>query len=117
LLLEDDAAVIELLELSLSARGAKLTVVRTADAATRALRESPFDVVLVDLSPLTATGATPEAQLGRIAALGRERRADVTVVAISGSVTSAPATDLLWVRKPFAPGELADAILRARAGG
>ncbi len=50
LLLEDDAAVIELLELSLTARGAALTVVRTADQLDRTLAETGFDVVLIDLS-------------------------------------------------------------------
>jgi CheY-like chemotaxis protein len=117
LLLEDDAAVIELLELGLTARGAALTVVRTAEHLDRALDEQPYDVVLVDLSPLAPAAAGAEAgkQLGRIVELGRARCPDVTVVAISGSVANSPAPDLLWVRKPFAPGELADAIVRARA--
>ncbi len=109
LLLEDDAAVVELLELSLMARGAELTTVTTAPALDAALESRSWDVLLVDLSPLQGEGSLDQA-----VDKARTCNPDLTVVAISGSVSVQPRADVLWVRKPFSPGELTDAILERR---
>ena len=52
LLLEDDDAVIELLELTLAARGARLFTIRSAAELTDALCRERFHTLLVDLSPV-----------------------------------------------------------------
>ena len=109
LLLEDDAAVIELLELSLEARGAKVTTVTTADDLRASLDDRPYDVLLVDLSPL-------EGSLDETVDKAKSTNPDIGVVVISGSVTVQPRPDIVWVRKPFEPGELVSAIVRHRSG-
>lgn len=115
LLLEDDAAVVELLELSLGARGAELRAVDSADALTKALAEGPYDVVLMDLSPLAPDGAPQEdSRLDGAIADARAANPHIDVVVISGSVTVQPRPDIIWVRKPFEPRELVDTILRHR---
>ena len=115
LLLEDDAAVVELLELSLGARGAELRAVDNADALTEALAEGPYDVVLMDLSPLAPDGAPREdSRLDGAIADARAANPNIDVVVISGSVTVQPRPDILWVRKPFEPRELVETILRHR---
>ena len=109
LLLEDDAAVVELLELSLMARGAELTTVTTAPALSAALESRNWDVLLVDLSPLQGEGSLDQA-----VDMARTSNPDLTVVAISGSVSVQPRADVLWVGMPFSPGELTDAIVERR---
>ena len=106
LLLEDDAAITELLELSLGARGAQITAVTTSDALYQALKEAP-DVVLMDLSPL-------DGQLDAAVNRARQCNPNVSCIVVSGSVTTQPRDDVLWVRKPFEPRELVAAILRER---
>lgn len=107
LLLEDDGAVVDLLEGSLLARGATVEVVRDRKAlagvlasATRSKRR--YDVALVDLSPL---GTAVDATL-------KQMRSHVTrLVVISGTVSGMkglPQVDA-WVTKPFE----VDDILRA----
>lgn len=116
LLLEDDARVIELLELSLGARGAEVTSVKSAEELTKMLDTHPYDVMLVDLSPLSieegeATG------LDAAVLKARGNNPDIDVVVISGSVTVRPRNDVVWVRKPFEPKELVDAILKGQGSG
>ena len=116
-LLEDDSAIVELLDLSLRARGASVTAVRTVPELEAALASAPFDVMLLDLSPLEASSLSAlgaQLELPRLTALGRVRVAQLTVLAISGSVASFPSDKVPWLRKPFTPTELVDAILRAR---
>jgi CheY-like chemotaxis protein len=115
LLLEDDAAVVELLELSLAARGAAVTTVTSAEALASALDSGAYDVMLVDLSPL-ATGGAADDPNGLDAAIARAKRANprIDVVVISGSVTVQPRPDIVWVRKPFEPRELVAAIIKHR---
>jgi len=110
LLLEDDAAVIELLRLTLQARGAEVTAVSNAPRLLEALATRGFDVLLVDLSPL-------DGALDETVAAARNANHQIDVVVISGSVTVQPRPDVLWIRKPFDPGELVDAIVRSRASG
>ncbi|MEZ4437849.1 MAG: ATP-binding protein [Polyangiaceae bacterium] len=111
LLLEDDAAVVELLELSLGARGAELSSVTTAAACEAALDAEPFDVLLMDLSPL---GGGDEALLEGTIQRARAKNPVIDVVIISGSVTLPSRNDVTWVRKPFEPRELADRIAASR---
>jgi len=115
LLLEDDAAVVQLLELSLGARGAEVTSVTTAADLGSELDSGRYDVMLVDLSPLSPD-APPQEDSGLDAAVQRARAANpaIDVVVISGSVTVQPRPDVVWVRKPFEPGELVDAIVKNR---
>jgi CheY-like chemotaxis protein len=116
LLLEDDAAVVELLELSLGARGAALVAVNTSEALTAALADQRFDVVLMDLSPLAPDGPPQEdTKLDGAIADARRANPDIDVVVISGSVTVQPRPDIIWVRKPFEPRELVNTIIRRRA--
>jgi CheY-like chemotaxis protein len=117
LLLEDDDAVVELLELALGARGATVTTVRDAIALDRRLSEAAFDLLLVDLSPLTRQrgGVVTEDQgLAEALTKARSHNPGIGVIVISGSVTVQPRDDILWVRKPFEPRELVDAIARHR---
>ena len=108
LLLEDDAAIMELLELSLSARGAQVQGVTTSAALYQALDDAPPDVVLMDLSPLD--GGLDDAVLR-----ARACNPNVSCIVVSGSVTTQPRDDVLWVRKPFEPRELVAAIVRERS--
>ena len=113
LLLEDDAAVVELLELSLGARGAAVTSVTTAEALRDELDSGGYDVVLVDLSPLSQ-GQAPQEDSSLDDTIERARQANpaIGVVVISGSVTVEPRPGIAWVRKPFEPRELIEAIVR-----
>jgi DNA-binding NtrC family response regulator len=106
-LLEDDNAVVELLELTLTARGARLTTVRTAEELPAALRSGRFDTLLLDLSPL---GAEAESFIEQVQAT----HPGLVVIVISGSASPQTLADA-WVRKPFEPSELVTAIARAHA--
>lgn len=108
LVLEDDANITELLELSLSARGAEVTVVSSLDALCvlpRQQREA--DVVLVDLSPL-ADDVCVGLQL--IQAMVPQ----APLVLITGRATPLPAGAehlvAAWVRKPFDMDELSHVL-------
>jgi CheY-like chemotaxis protein len=105
--LEDDPAVVELLELSLSARGAEVCSWTAYDALLRCVASDPVDVVLLDASPLGTTGlAVAIAEL-------RARRPGVVVVLISGALDAPvdPSTlGVAWVRKPFDVAELARVV-------
>ena len=116
LLLEDDDSIIELLELSLGGRGASVTSVRALDALEATLSGTPFDVLLADLSPFEATspsGVDPTRHLARFFALGRTQVATFTVLVISGSVSAGPDKEFAWLRKPFTPSELVEALVGA----
>lgn len=116
LLLEDDARVIELLELSLGARGAHVTSVKSADELSRMLDTERYDVMLVDLSPLSIEEGEPTG-LDAAVKKARGHNPGIDVVVISGSVTVRPRNDVVWVRKPFEPKELVDAILKGQGSG
>jgi CheY-like chemotaxis protein len=109
LVLEDDAAVLSLIEFGLSARGATVVAARDMDEFTRILSRGVFDVALVDLSPM---GSDPTTILRGL----RGRPEVLPIVVISGSVAPEVPPDAVdaWVRKPFEISELADAISRVR---
>jgi CheY-like chemotaxis protein len=108
LVLDDDAAVVDLLDMALSARGARVVSIRGRAELASALSSGPFDAALFDLSPIAddvagalraVHGASPAARLILISG-SSEGLPDMP-----GGVTAA------WVRKPFEVGE----ILRALA--
>jgi CheY-like chemotaxis protein/anti-sigma regulatory factor (Ser/Thr protein kinase) len=98
LLIEDDAAVLDLLETALSARGATVVTASTLDELGAALDAGPFDSALLDLSPLAG-------RLVESVRAIRQRSPGVRVVAISGDVAAERevlmADFAAWVRKPF----------------
>jgi DNA-binding response OmpR family regulator len=96
--------VIELLELSLGARGATIDTAADAEAFHAHLDDGSYDAVLVDLSPLGG-------EIGDVCERVRERNPDTNIIVISGSITAQPRPDVTWVRKPFEPSELARAIV------
>jgi len=106
LIVEDDVDVTTLLESALEARGAEVTVARTA--AELAARIDPgHTAVLVDLSPIAAdvSGALD---------LVRRQAKDAAIVFITGSAEALPEgmEGAAWVRKPFEVGELVTILSR-----
>jgi CheY-like chemotaxis protein len=107
LVVEDDDAVIDLLDTALSARGAEITAVRSRSALGAALAGGPFDAALLDISPIQDDVA---GALATVRAAGASTR----VVIISGSAVHMP--DLptgwvsAWVRKPFELAEILAAL-------
>lgn len=116
LLLEDDMRVIELLELSLGARGAHVTSVKNAAELSAKLDKGEFDVMLVDLSPLSIEEGEPTG-LEAAVSHARAQNPSIDVVVISGSVAVQPRNDVIWVRKPFEPKELIEAIIKGTPEG
>lgn len=103
LLIEDDTALVELLDVALSARGAEVISVSDAASLPSALLRAPFDVVLIDWSPIAAD-ATALLDSVRLAC------PSAPFIAISGSAVlpdhQALAGYAAWVRKPFDLSEL-----------
>ncbi|MCU0683136.1 MAG: hybrid sensor histidine kinase/response regulator [Polyangiaceae bacterium] len=98
LLVEDDDAVLDLLETALLARGAEVVTARALEELGPALDAGPFDAALLDLSPLMGS-------LNQSLHTIRLRSPGIRVVAISGDVTAdreiLTADFSAWVRKPF----------------
>ncbi len=113
ILLEDDDAVVELLDTVLVARGAEVRAVKTLDALRAELGKQALAVALVDASPL---GARLEASL-------RGLQADFPtahLVLISGGPdpgATAARLSLTWVRKPFEVTEVVEVlcVIRGKA--
>lgn len=109
LIVEDDDAVFDLLDATLSNRGAELTRARTRTELETALVSHRFDVVLCDLSPLRGDvmGA-----LQRI----REAHANTRIIVISGSANPLEGLPAEWnvryVRKPFEIHEIVTEITK-----
>jgi CheY-like chemotaxis protein len=108
LLVEDDDAVVDLLDTALTARGADVVSIRHHRELAGALATGPFDAALFDISPIQddVRGAVASAR-GASEAL--------RVVLISGSTAELPALPdewvSAWVRKPFEVGEILQAII------
>jgi CheY-like chemotaxis protein len=114
LILEDDGAVVDLLDTALTARGADVVSISESAELEAALEKGPFDAALFDISPIQKD---IEGALGAV----RRKSADVRVVVISGSAENMPALPAswvsAWVRKPFEIGEIIDALAaRTRRG-
>ncbi|APR85615.1 Sensor protein fixL [Minicystis rosea] len=113
LLVEDDDAVIDLLDTALTARGADVVSVRRRSELDRALGSGRFDAALFDISPIQddVSGAVARA---------RDASDALRVVMISGTAVSLPSLPegwiAAWVRKPFEIGEIVDAIAPAARG-
>lgn len=110
LLVEDDQAVVELLEAAIEARGARLAVMSDAASLSQGLAAAaPFDAVLLDLSPFGEEVASVVRRL-------REHSPGGRIVVISGSATQ-PA-DLsqvdAWVRKPFEVSDVLRVLVAPR---
>ncbi len=108
LLIEDDAAVSALIDMSCSARGAEVAIVGDSAALSDVLASGDaFDVVLMDLSPLEdcLTAALDEIAL----CLPRAQ-----VVLVSGQPSGVPSgcedRFATWMRKPFDMEQLIGAV-------
>ena len=107
LVVEDDAAVLSLIELALEARGAKVISIDHADGVLALLASGEtINAALVDMSPIADRA---DHVLGELAG-----RAGVPVILISGVASGVP--DGLehhvraWVRKPFEMGEIIEVL-------
>jgi CheY-like chemotaxis protein/anti-sigma regulatory factor (Ser/Thr protein kinase) len=109
LLVEDDIAVIQLLETALEGRGAEVTVAKASKELTAALATGPFQAALVDLSPIA------DDVRGAIARL-RSSSPGLDLVLITGSADRLPdavATEnIKLVRKPFELSEVLAALAK-----
>jgi CheY-like chemotaxis protein len=107
LLVEDDEAVIDLLDTALTARGADVTSIRDRAELAGALAQGPFDAALFDLSPIRDD---VEGALSSV----RDQSGALRVVLISGSAEQMPALPdawvSAWVRKPFEVTEIVRAL-------
>ena len=100
LVVEDDAAVTQLLETALEARGATVTIAGTAAEVEAALGETgaPFAAALLDLSPIAADVPGALARL-------RASSPGIDLILITGSADRLPgsvaAEGMKCVQKPF----------------
>jgi len=106
LIVEDDTDVTDLLESALEARGAEVTVARTASELAARIHAG-HTAVLVDLSPIAADVA------GALDLVRRQAK-DAAIVFITGSAEALPEgmEHAAWVRKPFEVGELVTLLSR-----
>lgn len=107
LVLEDDPAVLGLIELALEARGARVVSISSADDLSSFDLRAGLSAALFDLSPIASD---PTGALGTL----RQRAGDVPVVLISGSPTGVPEQIQeevqAWIRKPFEMGEVIEVL-------
>lgn len=108
--LEDDPAVMSLLEFGLTSRGVELFTLATRKELDAFVRSgTPVDAALIDLSPIAAD---PD---GAIALL-RRHSPNAALFLISGTAICATTTHVVagWIRKPFELGEIYQALGRAQ---
>lgn len=107
LVVEDDDAVIDLLDTALTARGADVTSVRRRSELGAALAGGRFDAALLDISPIQ------DDVPGALATV-RGSSGALRVVLISGSAAQMPDVPTgwvsAWVRKPFEVAEILAAL-------
>lgn len=110
LVIEDDEAVIDLLETALCGRGAQIISAKNRAELADALRRGPFDTALVDISPIQ------EDVRGAVEAVVKSSPSARFIV-MSGSSSELPALPgslpVAWVRKPFEISEIVAAIRAA----
>lgn len=104
LVVEDDAAIASLLELSLEAKGAEVLVASGAESLAQVLGGRPvFDAALLDLSPV-------KDGLGQWLDELRRHAPGAPLLLVSGHPNGVPEEAegrfSAWVRKPFEMGEL-----------
>jgi two-component system KDP operon response regulator KdpE len=110
LLVEDDPALLNILQASMSYGGFQSESVSSGAAALEAFRARPFDAVLVDLG-------LPDLDGGEVLKSLREL-SDVPIIVVSGRLSEEDKIRALdqgaddFVSKPFLPGEL---LARIRA--
>jgi CheY-like chemotaxis protein len=106
LLLEDDAAVVDLIALALESRGVEVVSV-TSKQALAELEQGRFAAALLDLSPIADDPRSALTAVERVAG-------PIPIVLISGSATGIPDSvkdDVkAWVRKPFEMGEVIEVL-------
>ena len=110
MVLEDDDDVCTLLEASLGARGAQVTIARNAAELARAIDRREHDAALLDLSPIARDVE------GALASF-RKNSPRASVVFITGSVDRLPehlAGQVHCVRKPFEVSEVVEALSRRK---
>jgi CheY-like chemotaxis protein len=125
LLVEDDDAVVDLLDTALTARGADVVSIRHQRELEGALATGPFDAALFDISPIQddVQGAVAMVRGARGAWRERGERGEsdvrvasdaLRIVLISGSAEQMPEMPsewvAAWVRKPFEVAEILQAI-------
>jgi CheY-like chemotaxis protein len=109
LVIEDDDAVIDLLDTALTARGASVVSVKARRDLGAALTTGAFDAALLDLSPIEDDVA------GTVLAV-RAASPAVRLIVISGSGRDLPplppSCEASWVRKPFEIAEIVTVVSR-----
>jgi DNA-binding NtrC family response regulator len=108
---DDDSSIVELLDMVLSARGASVsTFVCHADLEA-SLRETSFDVALLDASPYGPG-------LGEALSRLKQAHPELDLVLISGAMDPGVTVDRLgvtWIRKPFDTEEVIEVVRVVRA--
>ena len=108
--LEDDAAVMALIELGLGKRGVELyPLSNRGELEAFARTGTPIDAALIDLSPIADD---PDGAIGAL----RRVSPKASVFLISGTAVTAGAHQNIagWIRKPFELGEIVQALGRLR---
>jgi len=107
--LEDDAAVMSLLEFGLCQRGVELyALANRGELEAFARSGKPVDAALIDLSPIAAD---PDRAIASL----RRHSPNVSVFLISGTTITTGTQGIAgWIRKPFELGEIIQALGRAR---
>ena len=104
LLVEDDAALLTILEAAVAHGGFSSEAVGSGAAAVEAFRSRPFDAVLIDLG-------LPDRDGGEVLQALREA-SDVPILVVSGRDSERDKVEALdkgaddFIAKPFLPGEL-----------
>jgi CheY-like chemotaxis protein len=108
LVVEDDDAVVDLLDTALTARGATIVSVREVNELPGVLASGRFDAALLDISPIK------EDVQGTMAAVqSASPGARLVVMSGSGTIADLPRdSGAFWVRKPFEVREIVDALVR-----
>ncbi len=105
LVLEDDEAVLAMVQMGLAARGIEVFPAANLQHARKLCEAGLVDAAFVDLSPIEADPAAALAEL-------RANNRTLPVILISGSA-NVPSHQLelsAWVRKPFEISELCEAL-------
>lgn len=109
LVIEDDDAIFDLLDATLTRRGAELTLARSRAELETTLAKNHFDAVLCDLSPIRddITGAFARIQ---------QANPNARIIVVSGSANPveglSAAPNIAYVRKPFELREIVAEITK-----